>query len=311
LSHKRKRKEAKRAARKEATRSKSQARVQRDAFGRAHLVVHRDERGRPTRLALSRPLFNDSWQNEVAAGAAAMAHGILSQGHTVENAAELGRSAMSGTSKIAEGALRLAPEHALACRPGCAHCCYQAVGVTAPEVFAIHEHLRATRTLADLAVTARRIREADDVTRGMSSTARLSPAHPCPFLQDERCSIYEVRPLACRGKNSLDASACERTLREPDARDAFLAGRLAVPCYVEPIRAFHAVTAGMQLALHELHELQAAPLELTVAMRLVLDDPDGTARAWLAGADPFAAARGGDVSADPRILELAGRAPEA
>jgi hypothetical protein len=62
----------------------------------------------------------------------------------------------------------------------------------------------------------------------------------------------------------------------------------------------------MQLAVHELHGLAMLPLELTAAMRVALDDPEAVPRRWLAGEDPFAAARGGDTTADPRIRELAG-----
>jgi hypothetical protein len=259
------------------------------------------------RLALSRPLFNDNWQNDVAIAAASTAHGLLTDGHTLEKAVELGRNAMAGTSKIGEGALGLSPDRAPACHSGCSHCCYQAVGVSAPEVFAIYDHLRRTRTPDELDSVVLRIREADDKTRGMTLAERLSPDLPCPFLEKERCSIYEVRPLACRGTNSLDATVCERTLRDPDARAEFLAGTLAVPCFLEPIRAFHAVTAGMQLALDELHGLQVLPLELTAAMRIMVDEPDTVPLQWLAGEDPFEAARGGDTSDNPKIRELSGR----
>jgi hypothetical protein len=141
----------------------------------------------------------------------------------------------------------------------------------------------------------------------MAAADRLSPDHPCPFLEDARCSIYEVRPLSCRGTNSMDASACERNLRDAEARAAFVAGAASVPCYLEPFRAFHAVTAGLQLALDELHGLEVLPLELTAATRILADDPEGVAEQWLGGKDPFAAARGGDNTADPRHRQLSGR----
>jgi hypothetical protein len=307
VSERRKKKETRRAARKDAARSKRESRVHRDAQGRAHLLVHRDAHGRPDGLQLSRPLFNDAWQNDVALGAANTAHAFLADGHTVDQVIGLGRKAMAGTSKIAEGALGRSPDTPPACRAGCSHCCHQAVGVLAPEVLAIHDHLRATRTAAQLDATVRRIRDVDDQTRGMTSADRLSPDLPCPFLDSEQCSIYEARPLACRGTNSLDATACERTLRDPDARAEFLAGRLPVPCFLEPIRAFHAVTAGVQLALHDLHGLQALPLELTAAMRILVDDPERVPLQWLAGEDPFEAARGGDNTDNPLIRQLSGR----
>jgi hypothetical protein len=306
MTEKRKEKEARRAARKDAAKRR-QARVHHDAHGRTHLVIHRDALGRMNGMTLSRPLFNDSWQNDVAIAAASTAHELLNDDRTQEKAAALGRNAMAASSKIAEGALALSPDRPPACHSGCSHCCYQAVGVSVPEVFAIYAHLLATRAEGELDATARRIRETDDKTRGLSSAERFSPDLPCPFLESERCSIYEVRPLACRGANSLDAAACERTLRDPDARTQFLAGSLAVPCFLEPIRAVHAVAAGIELTLHELLSLKVLPLELTAAMRIMMDDPETVPQKWLAGEDPFEAARGGDNTNDPRIRELVGR----
>ena len=84
-------------------------------------------------------------------------------------------------------------------------------------------------------------------------------------------------------------------------------GQTSVPCYLEPFRASHAVTAGLQLALDQLHGLEVLPLELTAAMRIMFDDPDGVPQRWLGGKDPFAAARGGDTTDDPHIRELSGR----
>ena len=307
MSEKRKEKEARRAARKDAAKRRSQARVHRDVHGKAHLVIYRDALGKIEDVGLSRPLFNDSWQNDVAIAAANTVCELLNDDRTLERAVALARNAMAATSKIAEGALALSPDRSPACHAGCSHCCYQAVGVSAPEVFAIYDHLRTTRTAADLEATVGRIRHADDETRGLTSAERLSPDLPCPFLESDRCSIYEVRPLACRGTNSLDAAACERNLRDPEARAQFLAGSLAVPCFLEPIRAFHAVAAGIELALHELHGLRVLPLELTAAMRIMLDDPEKVPQKWLAGGDPFEAARGADNTNRPHIDELVGR----
>jgi hypothetical protein len=268
--------------------------------------VHRDGAGGPDRLAFTRPPFAESWQNQVALGAAGTTHALLEAGRTPENAVALGGKAMAAVSTIADGLLAQVAARPPACAPGCAHCCHQPVGVSPPEVLAILDHLRRTRTPDALATVTGRVREADDRTRGLDPAARISPEHPCPFLDDGRCSIYEARPLACRGTNSLDATLCERALHDPETHAAYVAGDSALPCYLEPIRAFHAVAAGLQLAAHELHGLTMLPLDLTAAMRTLLDDPDGVAARWLAGEDPFAAARGADVTRDPRSRQLAG-----
>lgn len=283
--------------------------ARRDTLGRTHLVVRKDPLGRVQGLGLTPPIFLESWQNEVALGAANTSHALFAGERSPAAAAELGRRLMAGTSTIVDGVLARAGAHAPACKSGCAHCCHQAVGVSAPEVFAIHEHLEATRSPEGFVAVIGRIRAADERTRGLTVNERISPDLPCPLLEGERCSVYEVRPLSCRGKNSLDAAACDRTLHDPEARAAFIAGNLPVPSVLEPIRAVHAVTAGLQLALHELHGLAMQPLELTAALRVLADAPEAVSSAWLAGEDPFAPARGGDTTDDPRIRELSGRRP--
>lgn len=258
-------------------------------------------------MTLAEPYFEDAWQNDVAVAAANTALATLADGRKRENAVLLGRHAMEATSTLVGGMLSLASEEPPACRAGCAHCCHQAVGVSAPEVFAIYDELSKTRTPSELAAVIGRIREADDRTRGMSSSERWSKDNPCPFLESGTCSIYEVRPLACRGKNSLDAKACEASLYDATARAEYLAGTFELPSYLEPMRAFHAVAQGVDLTLSEVFGLAVAPLELTWAMRVLVDDPDGVPGAWLRGEDPFVAARGADASQDPRVGELSGR----
>lgn len=295
-------------SRRKVRRVRGPASARRDTQGRTHLRIFRDQRGRAQKLTLTRPLFETAWQNDLALAAASTAHGLLAEGRTLAKTVELARSAMVATSKFGEGLLARFPDQTPACRSGCAHCCYQAVTVSAPEVFAIHEHLLATRSPDEFDAIIQRLRETDDRTRNKSAAERLSPELPCPFLEQGSCSIYDVRPLACRGKNSLDAALCERTLRDPDTRERFLDGSLTVPCYLEPIRAFHAVAAGLQLALHELQGLRMRPLELTAAVRILADEPETVTRRWLAGADPFQAARGAAVvDDDPQIRRLSGR----
>lgn len=263
--------------------------------------------GGPGVVALAAPVFEDDWQNELALGAAGAAHMALADSHTREGAAGVGRKMMDAASQLIDGLLARASERSVACQAGCAHCCYQAVGVSVPEVLALEAHVRATRSPEQREALAARVRQADDRTRGLTSAQRLSPDLPCPFLEDGRCGVYEARPLACRGTNSLDAQACAELLHEREARAAFVAGDRTFPCYLEPVRAFHALSAGLQLALDELHGLETHPLELTAAMRILFDDPARVADEWLAGRDPFQAARGADSTDNPRIAALSGR----
>lgn len=166
--------------------------VRRHADGKLHLAIQHDAQGRPVGVTLSRPLFRETWQNDVAAAAAGTAHRLLAEAHAVAQAVALGRNVMAATSTIVDGALAQAgPGDAPACGPGCAHCCYQPVGVSPPEVFAIHAHLRATRTPTELDIVVGRIRAADD--RGAASAPR-SASHPsCPARSCTRRAARSTR----------------------------------------------------------------------------------------------------------------------
>jgi Fe-S-cluster containining protein len=271
--------------------------------------VHRDPATGEESVALAEPVFEEAWQNEIAAGAAATAHGLLAGAPSLERMVALARNAMDASSRLIGGLLARAPVGAVACRAGCDHCCYQSVGVTPPEALAIFDHLSQTLPDAELEGVAARVGAHRARTRGFSTGERFSPDHPCAFLDvgDGRCTIYEVRPLACRGMNSLDAAECEKRLRDPEARAAFLAEGLGGHSYMEPIRAFHAISAGLQLGVSELHGLDMRPLDLVGALDLLLNGPASIPDAWIAGGKPFESARGADATDAPALRSISGR----
>jgi hypothetical protein len=272
-----------------------------DDAGRVHLVVRPDPASGRARVELGAPIFKEGWQNDLATASANTAYAIMGNGPNAERAVELAQNAMAATSRLVDGLLAKAPPPGVACRAGCDHCCYQTVGVTAVEALAIHHYLRATLPAADLAAIAARVRNARSRAEGLSSVERFSPDHPCAFLEDGRCSIYEARPLSCRGMNSLDADDCAQRLHDPEARAAFVARGSGGRTFMEPIRAFHAVSAGLQLALSELFLLDSAPLDLVAALDLLLSGPPEVGDTWAAGGTPFQSARGGDSTMQPGI----------
>lgn len=279
-----------------------------DRRGRVHLALHRDARGQ-SHVAMTVPVFREAWQNDVAVAAATTAREKLGNAPSAKGVVELGRSAMEATSKLADGLLARAPEGAVACREGCDHCCYQSVGVTPPEAFAIVDFLRRTCSAEQLAAVASNVVAACDRNQGLSSSERFSPDHPCAFLQGGRCSIYEVRPLSCRGMNSLDAGECESRLRDPEKRAAFVERGVGGRSFMEPIRAFHAVSAGVQLGLSELYGLDVRPLDLAAAVRLLLEGPASSTDDWLKGERVLEPALGGDNTTQPAAGELSGKLP--
>ena len=89
-------------------------------------------------------------------------------------------------AELAEAAVPLVP-----CSKGCAGCCKMNVSITSVEA----QQLAAVsgRAMVDVRSPVEH------------SEARFSGI-PCPFLVNEVCSVYEVRPYACRVHFSFDVS---------------------------------------------------------------------------------------------------------
>jgi Fe-S-cluster containining protein len=173
----------------------------------------------------------------------------------------------------------------VACRAGCAWCCYKSVAVSPPEVLRIAAYLHTTLTPEELAAVREHIAELDDRTRTMSSLQRAQARLPCALLADQRCTVHPVRPLTCAGWNSVDVNECKADWLDPESLDEISAN-------VMQIEAFQAMRLGMDLGSGELG-LENNTLELTTALRIALDTPDAAKR-WLAGEQLFAAAHWDD-----------------
>jgi hypothetical protein len=191
--------------------------------------------------------------------------------------------------EIAERTLARSAGAVLACRKGCAHCCKQLVTASPPQVFAIANHLR--RAAGGVAAVLEPVRRADSVTRGLDRMARLGKGMPCALLVNEACTVYTLRPMACRGFVSESLDACIRS---------FSTGpfRIPAPPHYQAVRT--ACELALWAALHE-RGLGIDSYELNEALRLALEQPDAEAR-WLAGEDVFASVSK-DTTADQIPLE--------
>jgi len=293
---------------------------------RVHLRLVTDQSSGEPCFELAAPVFVDDWQNRLTLATANTAFAIFRHNPSFLASIQLGKKAMEATSTLTSTLLGRAPQGALACRQGCAHCCHQRVGATVPEALAIFATLEATRSLAELRQLRERVERAYHSTRGLTRDERNSPEHPCPLLENDLCSVYEVRPLACRGVHSLDEQACKTKLHDRERRAAYERGELPGHSFVEPVRAVHAISAGLQLGLHEGLGLDMRPLDLTAALHLLLSEsaaepaalpaemldgeplpvPPLRAQRWFEGAPAFAEALGGDATDHQGQVELSG-----
>ena len=108
--------------------------------------------------------------------------------------------------------------------------------------------------------------------------------------------------------NSLDAAECEKRLRDPEARAAFLAEAAwaAIPSWSRSAPSTRSAPAS-SWALSELHGLDMRPLDLIAALDLLLNGPESIPDAWIAGGSPFESARGSDGTDAPGLRALSGR----
>jgi Fe-S-cluster containining protein len=124
------------------------------------------------------------------------------------------------------------------CRAGCDACCRQLITISPLEAHAIAEWVDSSPRLSarsaasiekwrsevawrlDLNEAVEHFRQADGYVSGPEG-GRLeadywSAGIPCPFLEDGRCSIYEVRPFNCREHYVLsEPLLCQVSLDAP------------------------------------------------------------------------------------------------
>ena len=165
----------------------------------------------------------------------------------------------------------------LACKKGCAHCCFQHVSVFAPEVFRVARLVRAADDAA--AVTARLGARLAARTPDPHGTGKMS--NPCGFLVKGACSIHVERPLICRIYGSFDAHACLVQLAQG-------VSQIPHPAFHGLFRTWIGMAVKTALAANG---LPGRDYELTSAVAAVVADPGIEAR-WYAGDDALAGLSG-------------------
>ncbi len=105
-----------------------------------------------------------------------------------------------------EEALAKASDMAISCKKGCGACCRQVIPISPPEAFLLSERIINART-SEGSILEERFHESLErlKTNGMEEAPLIDQAGkyfqlglPCPFLEEESCSIHLHRPLTCR-----------------------------------------------------------------------------------------------------------------
>lgn len=104
---------------------------------------------------------------------------------------------------------------AIVCRQGCAYCCNLKVDVGPHEAFLIAkyiaEHFSAEKRSQIVNALETHVLRLSKITEN----DHFSINAPCPLLSGSTCSVYPVRPFACRSYYSLGVSSCQYSFENP------------------------------------------------------------------------------------------------
>lgn len=173
------------------------------------------------------------------------------------------------------------------CHKGCAACCRMLVPLSAPEALALREWVRARPTDQQDRISAR-FADAKSQLLSHGTWQRLSALcdalkqpndealedlnreyyalrMPCPFLEEEACTIYEQRPAACRELLvTSPPERCDDLLNNP----------------VEPISAPVRVSTVLGLLWQQLTASPTAMIPLPLVFEWTERHQDGNQRTW-------------------------------
>lgn len=199
-------------------------------------------------------------------------------------AADIAASVMADTEKTTE---EIAPrfitqDHLckIECAAGCSWCCRQPLQVSILGAISVADYILKTGQKDSygprLTEYAQKLEPYQYDHQGLKSCFER-----CPFLgSDDRCQVYEARPVVCRAFHSTDRRSCERVIAERmEDRN--------VPMYSSYFGFIGVPLSGARQALSELG-MDDRPVVLGPAVKLLLDDFEGVLADWLDGGDAFA-----------------------
>lgn len=167
----------------------------------------------------------------------------------------------------------------LACCAGCSLCCWLRVDVYAHEVFLIVHHLQTDADPAELARIQLNLAAHAEALLPLTPFEHATRNIPCPLLEDGRCSVYSVRPAACRRQHSTDLAACQHTFDHPTDLESPAAHNREL---------FRTLTLAMHYSADAFEQLgfDTTIYELGTALHEALETPTCWQR-WRAGSRAF------------------------
>ncbi len=101
------------------------------------------------------------------------------------------------------------------CEKGCSWCCYQPVYLTTQEAILIFQYMQQSTDVSFQNSIKANVKAKYKKTKGLPEEKKQLIRHACPFLLQGACSVYPVRPMACRIYLSSDKNSCKTKYDNP------------------------------------------------------------------------------------------------
>ena len=169
------------------------------------------------------------------------------------------------------------------------------VAASAPEVLAIATFVRERFDEDRQTALNARIEANIVATAGMDMSERDRVRLDCPFLEGGKCSVYDVRPIACRGYSSYSVEDCREDYEHPGT---------GVEVHTNGLRelVFGAIREGLAVACKSA-SVEHRLLELVRAYKIASEDST-LALTWRGRPEVFETATGATVFPGPWSDEL-------
>ena len=197
-----------------------------------------------------------------------LANQHLGEGLTVEKLQEAIGALYRAVDDLLEAFLQRAGNEgkAAACKKGCAYCCHQPVYAVSHELLYLKEFIEKEMVQDRGKNFIAYAREKSLLTLNKTPEELQLISHPCPFLEESSCLVYEARPMACRIYLSSSVRSCIRAFEDPGS------DRTKPELYEFPLNAGRMLNEGFVSCLKQLGlKSSELPLEQGYASLVTLD----------------------------------------
>lgn len=109
----------------------------------------------------------------------------------------------------------MAQQQEIDCRKGCAKCCNIRVMVFPHEVVAMYFYIKTQLPKAQQLAIEGKLHQTAAEIASMTEQQHFTTNVPCPMLDNDSCSVYPARSLACAGYHSTDIKQCVQSYQHP------------------------------------------------------------------------------------------------